>query len=98
VKGIIYIGDFHFMHLFGLGFLASLVSSIAAGLFAASFYVWGILFLVFLYRYFRPMLKLNPKSRFLTWCGIRYISNWALMRGGFKGARTFGVWYIESSW
>jgi cellulose synthase/poly-beta-1,6-N-acetylglucosamine synthase-like glycosyltransferase len=97
-RGIIYIGDFHFMHLFGLGSLVSLARSLMIGNFSASFYVWGGLFLVFLYKYFAPMLKLKPGNKFFTWCKIRYLSNWALMRGGFKGAKTFGVTYIESSW
>ncbi len=97
-KGIIYIGDFHFMHLFGLAFLAKLLYALAARHCSACLYPSGALFLFFLVKYFAPMLKLNPKSKFLSWCRIRYVSNWALMRGGFKGARTFGVIYLESSW
>ncbi len=98
VKGIIYIGDYHFMHIFGLGFAISLVCSLLSGIYGASFYVWAALFLIFLYRYFSPMLKLKPLNKLFTWCRIRYVSNWALMRGGFKGAGTFGVIYLESSW
>ncbi len=97
-KGIIYIGDYHFMHFFGLGFLVALAGSLIAGTACASLTLWGALFLVFLWRYFSPMLRLKPWSKFLTWCRIRYVSNWALMRGGFKGGKTFGVIYLESSW
>src|SRR3989338_66925 len=98
IQGIIYIGDFHFMHLLGLAFVINLIQTIVTRHATAWLAVWLGLFLIFLYKYFRPMLKLEPKSKFLTWAKIRYISNWALMKGGFKGGRTFGVIYLESSW
>ena len=98
ISGIIYIGDFHFMHIFGAGFLITLIRSLVTGTFGFSLYGWGILFLLFLIKYFLPMTKLRPKSRFLTWSKIRFLSNWALMKGGFKGMKTFKVLYIESSW
>lgn len=97
-KGIIYIGDFHFMHLFGLGFVIDLARSLFTHACSPSLYIWGALFLIFLCRYFSPMLKLKPLNKIFTWCRIRYVSNWALMKGGFKGAKTFGVIYLESSW
>jgi len=75
-----------------------LVMDLAAGRVTSWLAVWAALFLYFTYRYFRPMLKLKPRSKFLAWCRMRYISNWALMKGGFVGARTFGVVYLESSW
>ncbi len=98
VRGIIYIGDYHFMHIFGLAFIANLIQSIITQNVTAWLPTWGALFLFFLYKYFKSMLKLQPKSKFFTWAKIRYISNWALMKGGFKGGKTFGVIYLESSW
>jgi cellulose synthase/poly-beta-1,6-N-acetylglucosamine synthase-like glycosyltransferase len=98
VRGMIYWGNFHFMHLFGLAFIAKLVQAFLIGQPTAWLAVWAALFFTFLYRYFKPMASLAPKSKFLTWCRIRYVSNWALMKGGFKGGRTFGVVYLESSW
>lgn len=98
VKGILYIGDFHFMHLFGLAFVINLIQTIVTTNLTAWLPIWGALFLFFLYKYFKPMLKIMPKSKFLTWARIRYVSNWALMKGGFKGGKTFGVIYLESSW
>jgi len=97
-KGIIYIGDFHFMHLFGLLFFINALRFLLTGTCTASIGWWGILFALFLFKYFKPMLKLRPLAKVLTWCRIRYVSNWALMKGGFKGAKTFGVIYLESSW
>ena len=98
IKGIIYIGNFHFMHLFGLAFLINLIQTLITRNFTPWLCVWFGLFSIFLYRYFGPTLKLNPRSKILVWCKIRFLSNWALMRGGFKGAKTFRVIYIESSW
>lgn len=98
VRGIIYIGDYHFMHLFGLAFVMCLIQTLVTQNATAWLAVWGVLFGTFLFKYFKPMLELEPKSKFLTWAKIRYISNWALMKGGFKGGHTFGVVYLESSW
>ena len=98
IPGIIYIGHYHFMHLFGLGFIIKLIQTMAARTVTMWLPIWGALFLFFLFRYFKPMLALTPSSKFLTWAKIRYVSNWALMKGGFKGGKTFGIIYLESSW
>lgn len=98
IKGIIYIGDFHFMHAFGLVFIINLLQTIITKTATVWLGIWAGLFLYYLYRYFKPTLKLEPRNKFFTWARIRYISNWALMRGGFKGAKTFGLVYLESSW
>jgi len=98
MKGIIYIGDFHFMHIFGFAFIINLIQTIVTGNLTIWFPIWGILFAAFLCKYFAPAAKLKPSDKFLIWAKIRYLSNWALMKGGFKGWKTFGVIYLESSW
>ena len=98
INGIIYIGDFHFMHFSGLALIVNLIQTIVTQNVTAWLVIWAALFLFFLYRYFRSVLKLKPANKFFTYAKIRYLSNWALMKGGFKGAKTFGVIYIESSW
>jgi cellulose synthase/poly-beta-1,6-N-acetylglucosamine synthase-like glycosyltransferase len=99
IKGMFYIGNFHLMHIFGALFLIRLITTI----FIPSLFNWlllllGLLFLLFTFLYFWPMFGLKPRSKFLRWAKVRYISNWALMLGGFKGMRTWKVFYIESSW
>jgi GT2 family glycosyltransferase len=99
IKGMFYIGNFHLMHIFGILFLIRLI----AGLFIpvlldGTLLVLGLLFLGFTFMYFKPVFKIKPRGKFLVWAKIRYLSNWALMRGGFKGMRTWKVFYIESSW
>jgi hypothetical protein len=98
IPGIIYIGDFHFMHVFGLAFIVNLIQTIVTGVATMWLGIWAALFLAFLVKYFAPVLKLNPISKFFFYAKIRYVSNWALHMGGFKGAKTFGVVYLESSW
>lgn len=98
VRGILYWGDFHFLHAFGLALIINLIQTLVTKNVTLWLPAWAILFLAFLYRYFKPMLKLKPGSKFFTWARIRYVSNWALMKGGFKGGRQFGVVYLESSW
>ena len=98
MKGIIYIGDFHFMHIFGAAFIINLIQTLVTHNATIWLPIWGILFAAFLYRYFKPAAKLKPSNKFYTWAKIRYLSNWALMKGGFKGWSTFGVIYLESSW
>lgn len=98
VKGVIYIGNFHFMHLFGTLFLIQLVSGLVTQTCTPFAGLWAALFLFFTAAYFLPVLSLKPQSKFFTYARIRYVSNWALMKGGFKGMRTWGVLYIESSW
>ncbi len=99
IKGVVYIGNFHLMHIFGALFLIQLfLASFNSGLFNGWILFSGLLSLIFGISYFLPAFKLNPKSKFLAWAKIRYLSNWALMRGGFKGMREWKVFYIESSW
>ncbi|MCX5686530.1 MAG: hypothetical protein NTW09_03620, partial [Candidatus Omnitrophica bacterium] len=98
VRGIIYIGDYHFMHLFCLAFVVNLLQTLLTRNLTVWLWIWLALAAFFKYRYFRPMFGLSPRSKFLKWCWIRYVSNWALMKGGFKGGKTFGVIYLESSW
>ncbi len=97
-KGVLYIGNFHLMHIFGLLFLIHLtMAAFNAAPFKEALYP-GIFFGLFTLMYFWPVLKINPRSKFLVWAKIRYLSNWALMRGGFKGMKTWKVFYLESSW
>lgn len=99
VKGVLYIGNFHLMHIFGAAFLIQLVMALFNSmLFNGLFLLWGALFAFFGIMYFAPVLKIKPVSKIFTWAKIRYLSNWAMMRGGFKGMKTWKVFYLESSW
>ena len=97
-KGIVHLGPFHLAHL---GLLAAVISALALlvtpsalAYLAASL----ALFLLASGAYFSPCLQLRPRRRFLRWCKIRYLANWALIRGALAGSKRFGVICIESSW
>jgi GT2 family glycosyltransferase len=96
---MIYWGDFHFMHLFGVWTLIQTLSAVflGDGLGDVNILLW-VFFLGFLFKYFLPVLKIQPASDFLLWSWIRYRSNWAMFLGGLKGSLKFGRLYIEMSW
>ncbi len=99
IKGMFYIGNFHLMHIFGILFLIRFIFALFnLDLFNWWFLIFGLFFFGFTFLYFWPIFNLKPRNKFLVWAKIRYISNWALMRGGFKGMRRWKVLYIESSW
>ncbi len=99
IKGMLYIGNFHLMHLFGGLFIVQLIAGFFnPALFNGLLSLWGLLFALFTLLYFWPVWRIKPRSKFLVWAKIRYISNWVLIFGGFKGMRTWKVFYLESSW
>ena len=101
---MIYWGDFHFMHLFGFWALIKILSLVHQGMsFSMAFMstdvqVLGMLFAFFIFKYFLPVLKIQPASDFLLWCWVRYRSNLAMFWGGLKGFGKFKRLYIELSW
>ncbi|MBI3980287.1 MAG: glycosyltransferase [Chloroflexi bacterium] len=97
-KGIVHVGAFHLMHLF-LG--GALVAGAAAALTTAALPWLGAglaLSAGSALAYFWPCLKLRPASKLLTWCKIRYLTNWAFIRGALAGTRRFGALCVEPSW
>ncbi len=97
-KGIVHLGSFHLMHLSLAGAAGSLL---ALPLTAAALPALGISLGVLAASaasYFSPCLRLKPREQLLTWCKIRYLTNWAFMRGAWDGSRKFGALCIEPSW
>lgn len=93
-KGIIHIGKFHLMHLFGLLALISAFLNFS-GLWTK---IWALLFVLFLGAYFWPCLKLKPRRYFFSWCKIRYLTNWSFIKGALDGMKEFGTICVEPSW
>jgi hypothetical protein len=97
-------GDFHWIHLWGITFLWKILwicfhtHSATAGedtdmaLFEAS------LFGFFLFRYFLPVLKVQPWSDFILWCWLRYRSNMSMFWGGIKASVKFRCFQWSESW
>lgn len=97
-KGIVHVGAFHLVHLWGAMTLgAGLVSLVMPGI--SSFALGSLAMFVFSAGlYFSPCLKLRPLSKMLSWCKIRYLTNWAFIKGAMDGARKFGGVCVEPSW
>lgn len=98
LKGIVHVGSFHLAHL---SLLAAVGSGLAATLTPAALPVLRTslgLFALSAAAYFAPCLRLKPRRRLLTWCKIRYLTNWAFIRGALDGSRKFGALCVEPSW
>lgn len=97
-KGIVHLGTFHAMHLFLAGALlaggTTALTPAARPLVGASLALAAGSAL----SYFSPCLKLKPTNKLLTWCKIRYLTNWAFIRGALEGTRKFGALCVEPSW
>ncbi len=99
VKGLVYLGPFHLMHVFA--FLTFLL--LAAGLGNRLPAVWALWCICagltgyFAYRFFSPLRKIQPASAFWTWCKIKYGNNWSFMKGALLNFKRTKVLYIEPS-
>lgn len=90
-KGLIYLGNFHWMHIMAFAFVISLFFSKWASL------IFFALTLRFIYKYFNGCLKMSPKNKWATWCKIKYLTNWSFMKGALLNFRKYKILYIEPS-
>ncbi len=101
---LIYWGDFHFLHLFGiLTILKTIVlvfgrNPLGVVLGSDNILLGWCLFSFFLFKYFLPVLKIQPGSDFFLWCWIRYRSNMSIFLGALKGGFKFKRLYWAESW
>lgn len=99
IKGIIHIGNFHWMHIFGILFILNLVLYGIHNLFVSPTpWIFLFLTLVFAVLYFYPVLKLQPADKRLEYAKIRYLTNLSFIRGSFNGQFKFKAISIEPSW
>ncbi|MGD9014411.1 MAG: glycosyltransferase [Candidatus Omnitrophota bacterium] len=92
LKGFIYWGNFHMAHLSGLLFMLGLIFS--WGLFSWLFFMP---FLFFTFQYFKWNFSMEPRSKFFTWCKMKYLTNLSFIKGGLKGCLKHKVLCIEPS-
>jgi len=99
IRGFIYVGNFHLMHFFALLFLTGLIFSFfLAGLGIKVFTLISFLFmLTFLYRYVQWNFAMEPKSKFWTWCKMKYLTNLSFIQGGLKDFKKYKILCIEPS-
>lgn len=91
IKGFIYIGNFHLMHIFGIMAIFGLIFN------TKLFIISLVLTFFFAYRYFYYCLLMEPKKHILTWFKMKYLTNLSFIRGGLKGIKEYKVFCIEPS-
>ncbi|MBM3247820.1 MAG: glycosyltransferase [Candidatus Omnitrophica bacterium] len=97
LAGFIYVGNFHLLHIFGLAMIIGLILSLlgkAAVLFTV---IAGLLTLYFAYQYIKWNLSMEPKSKLLMWCKMKYLTNLSFFIGGLKDFKKYKVLCIEPS-
>ncbi len=99
LRGFVYIGNFHLLHLFGLLFVVGLALSLIFG-------GWGFkiftlvslaLMLYFAHQYVKWNFGMEPKEKFWTWCKMKYLTNLSFIQGGLKDFKKYKILCIEPS-
>lgn len=100
LKGFVYIGNFHMMHLCLLLTLIFFLKAIFVPGFGLELLGLALSFsltLYFAYRYVQWCFDMEPKKYFFTWCKMKYLTNLSFIRGGLKGLLKYKVLCIEPS-
>jgi glycosyltransferase involved in cell wall biosynthesis len=99
VRGFMYIGNFHLMHLCGILFAAGLALSLFfSGAGIKIFTLAALLLTVyFAYQYVKWNFSMEPKNKFWTWCKMKYLTNLSFIQGGLKDFKRYKILCIEPS-
>lgn len=100
IKGFIYIGNFHIMHIAGLLtliFVILHIIGIAAFLTTVLAWIFGLLALRCAYGFYKDCFNMKPHKHFFTWCKMKYMTNLMFLIGGLKGLKKDKVFCIEPS-
>lgn len=99
LKGFIYIGNFHLMHLFVFfSFVFWLLSFLLAG---AGIKILALLSLLLAgyygYQYVKWNFGMEPKDKFWAWCKMKYLTNLSFIQGGLKDFKKYKILCVEPS-
>jgi cellulose synthase/poly-beta-1,6-N-acetylglucosamine synthase-like glycosyltransferase len=100
IRGFIYIGNFHMMHICGILSLIGLVSLIInPGLLWLRITTLLALFFTFYFikQFCHWCWYMEPRSQLLTWCRMKYLTNLSFMIGGLKNSKKYKTFCIEPS-
>ncbi len=99
IRGFVYLGNFHLLHIFGLLFLLGLISGIFfQGLGWLVFTTASLLLAIyFAYQYVKWNFDMEPKSKFWAWCKMKYLTNLSFIQGGLKEFKKYKILCIEPS-
>lgn len=97
-------GDFHWIHLWGGALLWKTLWMCLFGRETATAWDMDLALFdaslcgFFAFRYFLPVLKIQPWSDFILWCWLRYRSNMSMFLGGLKASLKFRCFLWSESW
>lgn len=99
IRGFVYIGNFHMLHLSKLLLLISLAGSLIAKSPAWILCLVASLLLTvhFAYQYVKWNFGMEPKNKFFTWCKMKYLTNLSFIQGGLKEFWKYKILCIEPS-
>ena len=100
IRGFIYVGNFHLMHIFALLFICSI-----CGLVYNPQPLWlrvlallsFLLTVYFAYGFAKWCFYMEPKNKFFTWVKMKYLSNLSFIKGGLKNSKKYKTFCIEPS-
>jgi len=99
IRGFVYIGNFHLMHIFVLLFILGIVLNFVLAGWGIKIFtlIFGVLTLYFAYQYVKWNFGMEPKSKFFTWCKMKYLTNLSFIKGGLKDFKKYKILCIEPS-
>jgi len=99
IRGFVYIGDFHLMHLFGfLAIIGLVLSFFVAGTAIKVFTLINfLLMLYFFFQYVKWNFGMEPTNKFHVWCKMKYLTNLSFIQGGLKDFKKYKILCIEPS-
>jgi len=100
IKGFIYIGNFHLMHVTALLFLLCFIFQwafpLSVGLKISSWFFF-IATEIFLFRFVRMAFNIQPYGQWFAFARMKYLTNLYFILGGFKKSSKHKTFCIEPS-
>jgi len=99
IRGFVYIGNFHLMHLFALLFVLSLPFALILSGVGLKIFSLASLLLTFYFgfQYVKWNFDMEPKNKFHVWGKMKYLTNLSFIQGGLKDFKKFKILCIEPS-
>ena len=99
LRGFVYMGNFHLLHLFALLTLAGIVCSFFWGGLGIKLFILAsfLLALHFAYQYVKWNFAMEPKNKFHLWCQMKYLTNLSFIQGGLRDFKKYKILCIEPS-
>jgi GT2 family glycosyltransferase len=100
VKGFIYIGNFHLMHIFGFLFLLFFILQWGYPFsFWLKLFAWITLAVTAYvkFKFFRSSFNIEPYDKWFEFAKMKYLTNLYFILGGLKGSFKNGTFCIEPS-